>query len=130
MYIIEVTPFSKSIRNSSYSYFSSKPIEVGSIVPVPLRNRSIKGLVVGVKSGKDIKSELRSQDFAIKKIKGVSKDIFLRKEFIEAVSETADYFATSVGAIIESIIPKAVFEEIDKFKKVSTLNAGFFSSQL
>ena len=122
MYIIEVTPFSKSIRNSSYSYFSSKEIEVGSIVTVPLRNRNIKGLVVGVKSGKEVKSELRSQDFAIKKIKGVSKDIFLRKEFIEAVSETANYFATSVGAVIESIIPKAVFEEIDKFKKVNDIS--------
>jgi len=122
MYIIEVTPFSKSIRNNSYSYFSAKPIEVGSIVTVPLRNRSVKGLVVGIKSGKDVKSELRSQDFAIKKIKGVSKDIFMRKEFIDAVDETANYFATSVGAVIESIIPKVVFEEIDKFKKVNDIS--------
>ena len=122
MYIIEVTPFSKSIRNNSYSYFSAKPIEVGSIVTVPLRNRNVKGLVVGVKNGKEVKSELRSQNFAIKKIKGVSKDIFLRKEFIDAVSETADYFATSVGAVIDSIIPKAVFDEIDKFKKVNDVS--------
>jgi len=122
MYIVEVTPFSKSIRNDSYSYFSSKPIDVGSIVTVPLRNRNVKGLVVDCKSGKNLKSELRSSDFAIKKIKGVSKDIFLRKEFIKAVEETADYFATSVGAVIESLVPKIVFDEIDKFKKINDVS--------
>lgn len=116
MYIVEVTPFSKSIRNNSYSYFHSKPIKVGSIVTVPLRKNSVKGLVVDCKSGKNLKSELRSSDFSIKKVKGVSKEIFLRKEFIDTVSETAEYFATSVGAIIDSVIPKIVFEEIDKFK--------------
>jgi len=122
MYIIEVTPFSKSIRNSSYSYFSPKSIDVGSIVTVPLRKKNVKGLVVGVKSGKEVKSELRSQDFAIKKIKGVSKEIFLRKEFIQAVLDTADYFATSAGSIIETVIPKIVFEEIDKFKKINNVS--------
>jgi primosomal protein N' (replication factor Y) len=122
MHIIEVTPFSKSIRNDSYSYFSSKPIKIGSIVTVPLRNRNVKGLVVSSRSGKELKSELRSKDFSIKKVRGISKDIFLRAEFIKAVEETSEYFATSVGAVIESVIPKIVFEEIDKFKKVSDVS--------
>jgi primosomal protein N' len=78
MYIVEVTPFSKSIRNDSYSYFHSKPIKVGSIVTVPLRNRNVKGLVVDCKNGKNLKSELRSSDFAIKKVKGVSKALLER----------------------------------------------------
>jgi|AntRauTorckE6833_2_1112554.scaffolds.fasta_scaffold00638_19 primosomal protein N' (replication factor Y) len=123
MYIVEVTPFSKSIRNDSYSYFSSKPIKTGCIVTVPLRNRNVKGLVIDCRNGKNLKSELRSQDFAIKKIKGVSKDIFLRPEFIEAVEVTAEYFATSIGAIIESVVPKVVFEEIDKFKKINDISS-------
>lgn len=123
MHIVEVTPFSKSIRNDSYTYFSSKPIKVGSIVTVPLRNRNVKGLVVDCKNGKNLKSELRSSDFSIKKVVGVSKEVFLRPEFIEAVEETADYFATSVGAIIESVVPKVVFEEIDKFKKINKVSS-------
>ena len=117
MYIVEVTPFNKLIRNDSYSYFSTKPINIGSIVSVPLRNKTVKGLVIDCKDGKELKSELRSSNFSIKKIKGVSKDVLFKKEFIDAVSDTAEYFATSIGATIESVVPKIVFEEVDKFKK-------------
>ncbi|HMP67429.1 MAG TPA: primosomal protein N' [Candidatus Paceibacterota bacterium] len=117
MYIIEVTPFSKSIRTNSLSYFSSQEISLGSIVTVPLRSKKIKGLVTKTKSIKDSKTEIKSSEFALKKISGVSKNILFSEKFLLASEETANYFATSTGSIIRTLIPDNVFENIDKIKK-------------
>jgi len=119
MYIVEVTPFSKSIRSNSLSYFSSKKIKVGSIVSVPLRSRIIKGLVVEVKDVKELKSEIKQSAYAMKKIKGVSKNLLFSEEFIKAADITAEYFATSAGSIIQSLIPKNLLEDISKLQKVT-----------
>jgi primosomal protein N' len=119
MYIVEVTPFSKSMRSNSLSYFSSTKVAPGSIVTVPLRSKDIKGLVIGVKSAKESKSELRTSDFALKKIKGVSKKVLFSKEFTEAAKEVAEYFATSTGSIIQSLIPSNIIDDILKLQKTS-----------
>lgn len=124
MYIVEVTPFSKSIRNDSYSYFSPKKVDVGSVVTIPLRNKNTKGLVIGVKDGKKLKTEIRSSDFAMKKIKSVSKETFLNPKFVEAVSDVAEYFATSIGSILGSVVPKIIFNETDKFKNKKDKEGG------
>jgi len=115
MYIVEVTPFSNSIRTDSLSYFSSQKIELGSIVTVPLRNKNIKGLVIDIKDVKNMKSELKDSSYALKKIKGVSKNSLLSAAFIESAKETANYFATSTGSIIQSIIPQIIFDDSSKF---------------
>ncbi|HMO78786.1 MAG TPA: primosomal protein N' [Candidatus Paceibacterota bacterium] len=118
MYIIEVTPFSKTIRTNSLSYFSSQEISIGSIVSISIRNKNIKGLVTKIRPVKDLKSELKSFDYTLKKIKGVSKNILFSTEFLNAVDSTANYFATSSGSIIKSLVPENILESIDKIKKV------------
>lgn len=119
MYIVEVTPFSKSIRSNSLSYFSSTKITVGAIVSVPLRSKIIKGLVIDVKNVKELKSEIKQSAFAMKKIKGVSKNILFSKEFVRAADDTAEYFATSGGSIIQSLIPNNLLDDISKLQKVT-----------
>lgn len=116
MYIVEVTPFSKTIRNTAYSYFSLEKIDVGSIVTIPLKNKRVKGMVISIRDGKNLKTAIRRSDFIFKKIISASKETFLQPEFIEATKSTAEYFATSVGSIIDAIVPRVVFTEIDKFK--------------
>jgi primosomal protein N' (replication factor Y) (superfamily II helicase) len=117
MYIIEVTPFSRSIRSPSLSYFSSQEILPGSIVSIPLRNKTIKGLAINSTPIKDLKTEIKNSQFALKKIKGVSKNILFTNEFIKAAEETANYFATGSGSIIQALIPENILENIDKLQK-------------
>ncbi len=116
MYIISVTPFSKGIKKESLSYFSSKPIEPGKIVTVPLRKSSARGLVIKCSDGKNFKQQLKKATFEIKKIKGVAKNSLLSQVFILAAQETANFFATSPGAIIGSLVPKKVLDEPNKFQ--------------
>lgn len=117
MFLIEVTPFTKVIKNDSLSYFSTQPVNIGSIVTVPLRNKDVKGLVISSKPAKNLKTEIKNSTFQIKKIKGVSKNIFLTNSFILTSEEVANYFATSSGSVIRSLIPDVVLENIDKLSK-------------
>jgi primosomal protein N' (replication factor Y) (superfamily II helicase) len=115
MYLLSISPFSKAFRKEELWYFSSFAVEVGKIVSITLRNKTIKGLVLACEQAKDKKSEIRQSDFAIKKIVGVSKNQFLNKAFIEAANETANYFATSTGSVLNALIPKNFIESYSKY---------------
>ena len=60
MYIIEVIPISRGIGADSLSYFTSKEVNIGSIVKVPLRNKSINSIVISIKNAEEIKSDIDS----------------------------------------------------------------------
>ena len=68
MFVIECLPFSKGLNKDSLSYFSSKPIEVGSLVKVNIRNKSTNALVIAIKDVTEAKTELKSAHFQLKKI--------------------------------------------------------------
>lgn len=117
MVILEIIPFYKTFKKDSLSYFSAKDVPVGSIVTINIRNKDVKGLVISKKSADDEKQELKENTFALKKVKSIQKNTILNPELISAAKETADYFATSTGSIITTIVPRFVLDNIDKIKK-------------
>lgn len=116
MYLVSVSPFSKAIKTGSLTYFSSSEITPGNIVTIPLRNKNIKGLATGCQKVSDAKQELKNADYAIKKIRGVSKNPLLSESFIKSADEAAKFFATSPGAVINSLVPSAVLNNVPKFQ--------------
>jgi len=97
MFIIECLPFSKSLNKDSLSYFSSQPVEPGSLIKVGLRGKSVNALVIGSQNATERKTEIKSANFQLKKISSVIAKPFLQKEFLEAVKETSEYFVASPG---------------------------------
>jgi primosomal protein N' (replication factor Y) len=116
MHIISVSPFSKSIKTDSLSYFHNKKIAPGNIVTIPLRNKSVKGLVIDCVDAKTKKQELREAKYEMKKVRGVSKNPLFTQNFIQTASETAEFFATSPGSVINSLVPKAILNDFNKFQ--------------
>lgn len=117
MFIVDVIPFSKSLRKESLSYFSSKDVKAGSIVSIDLRKQSIKGLALeSRKLSAEDKSNIRKSSFSLRKIKSVSKNILYHAEFLKAAKETADFFAANTGGVISSVTSKVILDEIDKIK--------------
>lgn len=117
MFIVKVIPFSRSFRKEELSYFSIKEIPVGSIVTIELRKKEIQGLVVASKKGKDLKSEIKSSAFKLKKIKGSAKNILIRKELVRSAKKTADYFSVNTGPVLQTLIPNKLFSELKKIKE-------------
>ncbi|MFA7193875.1 MAG: hypothetical protein WC087_03085 [Candidatus Paceibacterota bacterium] len=109
-------PLTKSIRVEHLSYFSTKDIEIGSLVTIELRKKIVNGIVLNKKPALASKEELKSQKFTLKRIRGISKNTILQNQFIEACGKSAEHFATSTGAIISALVPKKIFENIKELK--------------
>ena len=114
MKIIEVIPISRGIGRETLSYFTGEEIKPGAIVSVPLRSKTISGLVLTVQDVSDMKSSIKSAPYAIKKIEKLSHHDFLSPEFIESVIEAGRRSAATTGSILNTLIPKAILEQVQK----------------
>ena len=113
MKIIDVIPIAKGIFKEKLTYFSSQDIPLGSIVEVPIRKKITKALVVGIKDASQLKTQLRKADFTIKKIGALKTKTFLPTPFIESAIETARYFASNTGSVLEITVPRVAWENLD-----------------
>lgn len=110
MKIVTVVPLSRGIFRDQLSYFTSSPVRLGSLVSVPVRNQISHAIVVEIEDAKAVKSRLKSASFSIKKIDKVQEVPIFAPTFIEAACATAEYFATTPGSVIGSLIPKDILE--------------------
>jgi primosomal protein N' (replication factor Y) len=100
----------------SLTYFSLKPLKNGSVVFVPLRKKEVPAIVLSSQNITDMKTQIRSAGFALKKIENKKTSTFLLPEFVAAAQVAADYFATTTGAILHSSVPSAIWNDIGKAK--------------
>ena len=108
MYLVGVIPITKEPLKEELSYFSRRPLTVGSLVEIPLRSRELFALVSSCESVLDQKSVLKSAPFAIKKIESIKEGRIFDTPFVRAAEETAAYFATGVGNVLRSHIPEEI----------------------
>lgn len=113
MYIVEVIPIARGITKDSLSYFTAMPIEQGSLVSVPLRKKFVSAIVISSKSARDEKSGIKAEKHQLRKIEHLKTKEFLSAAFMDAASKTADYFAGSIGAVLNCLLPKAILEAKD-----------------
>ncbi len=116
MFIIEVIPIAKNLTAESLSYFTAKDVPLGAIVSIPLRKKMVKGIVIGVRPAEDMKEEIKSASFALKKLEEVKSTEFFSKAFMEMTRDAADYYATSVGSILNILAPEYILKNIGKLK--------------
>ncbi len=132
MYILTVIPIGKGIPKDSLTYFTKSEAPIGSIVSIPIRKKNIFGLVTASKPAQEIKSELKSLTYSIKKIDKLETVSFLSDEFIKACGKIADYNAGSVGSVLSALIPTNILENSSKLtlgNKV-TLKNSFYETGL
>lgn len=110
MRIVTVIPISKGISKDTLTYFTSKEVRSGSIVSIPIRNRTVFGLVIDSKDAQELKSEIKTLAYSIKKIENIETHTFLRDAFIESAQKIADYNAGSVGSVLSALIPKTILD--------------------
>jgi primosomal protein N' (replication factor Y) (superfamily II helicase) len=114
MKLLTVVPISKGMPKDSLTYFTKNEVGVGTIVKIPLRKKIVHGLVIEEKNVEEMKSEIKSLSYAMRKIEETESKSFLTEAFVEGVRKIADYNASSVGATLFSLIPKSILEENNK----------------
>ena len=111
MYVITVIPISRGIGKETLSYFTASSTELGSLVSVPLRKKMIDALVTECKDAKNMRSELRSADFVLRKIDRLVSRPFLSPAFMKTVEATAKWHVATVGATLNVLLPKKIFKK-------------------
>ncbi|HVS79463.1 MAG TPA: hypothetical protein VHF05_00615 [Candidatus Paceibacterota bacterium] len=114
MKILSVYPISRGISKEKLSYFSSEDHALGSIISVPLRKRSVPAIVVGSADAETQKTEIRSSDFALRKIGATKSRPVFSSAFIRACERMADYSAASPGAVLSAMIPKTILDHLEE----------------
>jgi primosomal protein N' (replication factor Y) (superfamily II helicase) len=125
MYVIDVIPIAKGIGTNLLSYFTAKEVPVGAVVTIPIRKKVTHGIVLSVRKAEEIKSELRSAEFALKKIDQIKSSEFFPVPFMEMINEAADYYATSPGAVMNILVPDYILKNVGKLKKAPDINIKF-----
>lgn len=117
MHIIHVIPIARGIDKETLSYFSATDIEPGSLVKVPVRNRQVLALVVHREPANELKADLKSSSFAMRKLGKVKVMPVFSAEFLKAAEQAAEYFAGTTGSVLATVTPKPILEQADKVKK-------------
>lgn len=107
MFIILISPIEKT-NLEELSYLSGKAYSPGKIIEVPLRKKNVRGLVLKCTPANEAKIEIKTADFALRKIPETAKESLeeIDEKFMEAVSNSAEFFLKPAGAIL-----KAYFKE-------------------
>jgi primosomal protein N' len=111
MYLVHVLPLSKSRELAQLSYFSGTLFACGDIVEVPLRKKTIKAVVLEVVDARSLKQELKTQDFAVRKVVSTAPLGTLASRALSAVAQTADYYLGSSGQILRLLGVEHILDE-------------------
>ncbi len=120
MKIVNVVPLKKGILKNDLTYFTTKDIESGSIVTIPIRNKNTLGLVLSVEDVADAKINIKDMGFNLKKIVEVKEHSVFLKEYIASVIAVSKYFVSNKSSAFVYLIPALFREEYDKIAHVKS----------
>ncbi len=112
--IITVIPLTRSKVAGELSYFTASEVLIGAIVSVPLRSKNIYAIVINVRPAADLKSEIKDASFQLKKIGKVKAIAFFPPAFMEACKILAEYYATTIGSVIDTLISDTLMENASR----------------
>lgn len=108
MHVVEVIPIAKGVHRETLSYFTSKDVSPGCLVTIPLRGKSVPALVTSVKKVALSKGDIKASPFKLRRVDSIKTHKFISPNFMKAAEKTAQYFASGIGGVLRTLIPKAL----------------------
>jgi len=106
--LVYVVPIARGVGKEYLTYYTAKNVQPGSIVSVPIRSRTKHALVVHTEPAGDLKAQVKSSAYALKKVHSVNAQQFFLPSFIRAAQTAADYFAHTTGSVLSALTPAAI----------------------
>jgi primosomal protein N' len=129
MYIITVIPLTRSKLSPTLSYFTSTELPIGAVVSVPLRSKTIYAIIIAIRPAEDIRGEIKNAPFEIRKLGKVKATAFFPISFLDSCSVLADFYATTVGAVIDTLIAEVLLVNAHKIPPPLSLTPSTSSQQ-
>jgi primosomal protein N' len=112
MYAYEIMVLAKGKHPETLTYFGSVAIDPFSRVIVPLRKKDARALVVTCVPLSQVKGEIKSSDFALRKIKKIVGPALFAHGYIEAIQRLAQFYAVSESSLLMQCIPVQLLEYV------------------
>jgi len=110
MFVIEVIPLASNAPLGTLSYRTANKVTPGTLVEVPLRKKTVLGIVVRIENVRDVRSTLRTAAYTLRR--GNPKKVgTVPRALMQAAEEIARYHATTLGAVLGILLPKIVPKE-------------------
>lgn len=110
MFFITVIPVSKNTNLKELSYFSTNQFDIGSLVLCTLGEREIQGIIVKKDNVINLKTEIKSADFKLKKIKKEIQKDFINKKLIDFLNVFCTENNFEIGDFLAYFLNKNTIE--------------------
>lgn len=108
MFVIEVIPLAKGIQIESLSYFSGTAYAAGTIITIPVRGKSIQGIVIEAKPVSSTKTALKAATFSLRKLPLQAETQLLSPQLLSTVERLYERVPAKRGAILFALLPADV----------------------
>jgi len=122
MKIVNVIPLKKGVLRKDLTYFTTKDVEVGNIVTIPIRSKKALALVISTHDVSSSKTSIKDMSFDLKKIIDVKEKSIFPKEYLESSMLLGSYFASSKSNAVTSTIPSVFRDKYDEIAKLPAIN--------
>lgn len=111
MNILTVYPIIRGAFKDELTYWSSHTFEIGTIIEVPLRGRTIPALVGTVTPASHAKANIKQASFVTRKIEKTKELHVVKPECIRACVKMSEVYAVPLGSVLKSCIPDAILQD-------------------
>lgn len=125
MHIVTVYPIIRGAFKDELTYWSSHSFDVGTIIEVPLRGRTIPALVGTVVPANHAKANIKQASFVTRKIEKTKELHVVKPECIKSCVQMSQKYAVALGSVLKSCIPDSILKEtIDSKIKLEKIDAS------
>ena len=128
MYICDLIPLKTTKKINTLSYFTALPVELGSLVEIDMNGQKLNAIVIGYENIKNAKTEIRSKDFSIKKIKTIVNKNYIDQDLLTEIHHLSTLLGTSINNIFSTLLPVDILEKINFDKRPSRVTENYFTN--
>ena len=128
MNIITVIPVSRAKVAPTLSYFTAAEAPIGAVVAVPLRSKTIHGIVIESRPVADLKAEIKGATYEIRRLGAVKADAFFPPSFMDACRTLADYYAANIGNIVTGAVADVIVQSANKIPPPLPMQPSFLAA--
>lgn len=108
MYVVEVIPLARGSKIGTLTYFSGILYDIGTVLDIPLRNKNVRGMVVGHRPVSAAKTAVRAATFSLRKLPEQTDVSTIPPILIESARHLSKIYPSTVGAILYALLPEEV----------------------
>ncbi len=112
MTVLDVIPIGRGLSPDRLSYYTTQPVDPGTIVYVSIRRRLIPALVLSSSPAIDLKATLKQNSYPLKKITRIQTGRPFLPEFILAATAVSQFSLAPLGAILKASIPQVILDNL------------------